>query len=94
MADGALDGGQRALVGDAEPPHRVNFVAKELDTDRVVVGGREDIDDAATDSKFAAVRDHVNACVGRVGQCLDERGEGDLLPHFHPHRHQLAQASH
>ena len=84
--------GQRALVGDGEPAHLVHLVAKELDPDGVVLGGREDVQHAAADGEFAAAGHHVHPGVGGVGEALDDTAEGGLLADLQGHRHQFAEA--
>ncbi|GAA1425658.1 hypothetical protein GCM10009640_24770 [Agrococcus citreus] len=69
--------GLRALVGDVEPPHLLDLVAEQLDAHRIVVGGREDVDDAAAHRELAAARDHVDARVGEVDEPPRQRREVD-----------------
>ena len=45
---------QAALVGDGEPADLLDVVAPELDPQRVVLGGREDVEDAAAHRELAA----------------------------------------
>ena len=58
---GDLEG---ALVGDLEPAHLLDRVAPELDADRVLLGRREDVEDAAAHGELAAPLDEVGAGVG------------------------------
>ena len=84
--------GEGALVGDGEPAHRVHLVAEEVDADGVVVGGREDIQDAAAHGELAAVGDHVHPGVGGVGERLDDGVERAFITHRQGDRLQVAQA--
>jgi hypothetical protein len=58
----------RALVGDGEGADLLDLVAPELDAGGVLVGGREDVEDAAAHRELAALGDQVDAGVGHVGQ--------------------------
>ena len=78
---------ERALVGDGEGADLLDVVAPELDAQRVLLGGREDVDDAAAHGELAALLDQVDARVRRVGEasyevverCGVTRGELDRL---------------
>ena len=59
---------ERALVGDREPADLVDLVAPELDAERVLLGRREHVDDAAAHRELTAALDQVDARVGRRGQ--------------------------
>ena len=61
-----------ALVGDREAADLLDVVAPELHPDRVLLGGREDVDDAATDRELAALLDEVDPGVRRVGETLHD----------------------
>ena len=61
-----------ALVGDREAADLLDVVAPELHPQRVLLGGREDVDDAAADRELAAPLDQVDAGVRRVGQPLHD----------------------
>ncbi len=67
-----------ALVGDREGADLLDVVAPELHPQRVLLGRREDVDDAAADRELAALLDQVDAGVRRVGQpaydVLERRG--------------------
>ena len=63
---------ERALVGDRERADLLDVVAPELHPQRVLLGGREDVDDAAADGELAAPLDHVDAGVRRVGQAAHD----------------------
>ena len=71
--------GQRALVGDGELADLGDLVAVELDAQRVVGRGREDVHDAAAHGDVAAAGDHVLAGVGELGQAGHEFGRVDLV---------------
>ena len=66
---------ERALVGDAEVADLLDLVAPELDAQRVVLGGREDIEDAAPDGEVAALLDQLGAGVAGVDQVGDDVGQ-------------------
>ncbi len=94
-----VDLGDRALVGDGEHPHLGHLVAPELDADRMLGGGREDVEDAAANGELAALADHVDPGVGQVDQPRDDGvelglgadGERDRLDLGQIGRHRLQQ---
>ena len=55
---------QGALVGDLEVADLLDVVAPELDPQRVLLGRREDVEDAAADGELAALLDQVDPGVG------------------------------
>jgi hypothetical protein len=57
-----------ALVRDREGTDLLDLVAPELHPGRMLVGGREDVQDAATDRELAALGDQVHPCVRHVGK--------------------------
>ena len=63
-----LDLVEGALVGDREAADLLDVVAPELHAQRVLLGRREDVDDAAADRELAALLDQVDPGVRRVGQ--------------------------
>ena len=60
-----LDLLEGALVGDRERADLLDVVAPELHPQRVLLGRREDVDDAAADRELAALLDQVDAGVRR-----------------------------
>ena len=70
---------ERALVGDREVADLLDLVAPELHPQRVLLGGREDVDDAAADRELAALLDQVDPGVRRVGEPSDDVVEVDLV---------------
>ena len=70
-----LDRGQRALVGDGEAADLLDLVAPELHPQRVLLGRREDVEDAAADGELAPLGDQVGPGVGDVGQPPHHRVE-------------------
>ena len=66
---GDLEG---ALVGDLEPADLLDRVAPELQAQRVLLGGREDVEDAAAHGELAAALDEVGAGVGGRREGLDD----------------------
>ena len=73
---GRLEG---ALVGDREGPDLLDLVAPELHPQRVLLGRREDVDDAAADGELAALLDQVDPGVRRAGQPAYDVVELDLV---------------
>ena len=63
-----VDGVERALVGHGEAADLLDVVAPELDSQRMLLGGREDVDDAAAHRELTAPLDQVDAHVGGRGQ--------------------------
>ena len=62
----------RPLVGHVEPGQPVDLVAPQVDPDRLVGGGREDVDDAAPHGQLAAVLDDRLAPVAHGHQPADQ----------------------
>ena len=77
-AHSRLDRLEGALVGDREGADLLDVVAPELHAQRVLLGRREDVDDAAADGELAALLDQVDPGVRRVRQpahdVLERRG--------------------
>jgi hypothetical protein len=67
----ALGRADAALVGDLEVADLFDRVAEELDPERMLLGGREHVHDAAAHGDLAAAADHVGP---RVAD-LDQPGE-------------------
>ena len=82
---------ERALVGDLEPADLLDGVAPELQPQRVLLGGREDVEDAATHGELAAALDEVGAGVGGRREVLDDPLEGGLVAGLERDRAQVAQ---
>ena len=61
-----------ALVGDGEGADLLDLVAPELHPRRVLVGRREDVEDAAAHGELAALGDQVDPGVRDVGQPADD----------------------
>ena len=79
---GAQSRGDRlegALVGDRERPDLLDLVAPELHPQRVLLGGREDVDDAAADRELAALLHEVDPGVRRAGEPSHDVVELDLV---------------
>ncbi len=84
-----LDG---ALVGDGEGADVLHVVAPELDAHRVLIGRREDVEQATADGELASLGDQVDARVGEVGEPVGDlvqigRAAGPQL-----HRFEVAEA--
>ncbi len=62
---------QGPLVGDLEVADLLDVVAPELDPERVLLGRREDVEDAAADRELAALLDEFDAGVRGRGERLD-----------------------
>ena len=54
---------ERALREGREPAQRLDLVVEQVDADRALLGGREDVEQAAADGELAAVLDLVDALV-------------------------------
>ena len=65
-------GPQAALVGDPELADLLHLVAEELDPERVFLGGREHVHDAAADGQFATALHHVGPRIADVDQAGDQ----------------------
>ena len=87
-----VGGRQGALVGDREGADLRNLITPELHPQRMVSGGRKDIDDPATHGKLAAAINHVDPGVGQIGQPSEHAFEVVQLPDLQPHRRDLAEA--
>ena len=86
-----LDRVDGSLVGDGERAHVGDLVAEELDPDRVVVGRREDVQNAAADGDLAALLDHLDAGVGQHDEPVDKLAEVGPVPHSQLDGRQLAE---
>ena len=89
-----LDRLQGALVGDREAADLLDVVAPELHPHRVLLRGREDVDDAAADRELAALLDQVDARVRRVGEPLHDVLERRAVAGGELDRRQVAEAGH
>lgn len=81
-----------ALVGDGEGADLLDVVAPELHTERVLLGGREDVDDATAHRELSAPLDHVDAGVRRLGQAADHVLHGPGLARRQLDRLDVGQA--
>ena len=63
---------QGALVGDLEVADLLDRVAPELDPQRVLLGRREDVEDAAADRELAALLDQLDPGVAGGDQPVDD----------------------
>ena len=63
-----LHGLEGALVGHGERPDLLDVVAPELHPEGMLLGRREDVDDATADRELPAPLDHVDARVRRLGE--------------------------
>ena len=74
----ALGDLEAALVGDREPPHLLDLVAPELHPQRVVLDGREHVEDPAAHGELPAALDHVHP--GVRGGCEAVGEDGQVRP--------------
>ena len=82
---------ERALVGDLEPADLLDGVAPELQAQRVLLGGREDVEDAAAHGELAAALDEVGAGVGGRRQGLDDLLERHVVAGLERDRLQVTE---
>jgi hypothetical protein len=85
---------RRPLVGHGEVADLLDGVAEEVDPDRVLLGGREDVHDPAADGELAPPLDHVHPDVRRPDQRLGQLFEIDVLAHHQAHGGHVAQPLH
>ncbi|MGX1120063.1 hypothetical protein RKD37_005426 [Streptomyces ambofaciens] len=83
---------QGALVGDLEVADLLDVVAPELDPERMLLGRREDVQDAAAHGELAPLLHQLDPCVRRCRQRLDDLLQVGALPGAQGHRLQIAQA--
>ena len=83
---------QGALVGDLEVADLLDVVAPELHPQRVLLGGREDVQDAAAHGELAALLDQLHAGVRGGRERLDDLVQVGGLPGAQRHRLQVAEA--
>lgn len=94
--------GQRTLVGHRERADLADLVAPELDADRMLRSGPEQVEDAAADRELAALLDHVHARVRQLDQPFEQVLEALLLAddqvdrreRAEPGGHRLDEAAH
>ena len=84
---------QAALVGHLEVADLLDGVAPELDPHRMLLSGREDIEDAAPDSQLAAMFHGLGPRVADLDQPGDHVVEVSGVTGPEPDRLQLAQAA-
>ncbi len=85
---GDLEG---ALVGDLEVAHLLNGVAPELHAQRVFLGRRKHIENAAANSEVAALLDQVGTGIGGVGERLDRSVQLDLVARLELDRNEVTE---
>ena len=83
-----------ALVGDLEVADLLDRVAEELDPQRVFLGGREHVDDAAADGDLAAAADQVDPGVADLDQPGEQVVEFARLADLQRDRLEVAEAGH
>ena len=83
----------RALVGDGERADLVDLVAPELHPDRVLLGRREDVDQAAPDGELAALLDQVDPRVRRVRESPGHVVELRLVAEHELHRLEVPESA-
>ena len=67
-------------VDGVVPSQRLDRVADELETDRLVFAGREDVEDAAADGELAVLVGGIFPRESGVDEQLGQVGRGDVLP--------------
>ncbi len=82
------------LVGGLEVADLLDRVAPELHPQRVLLGGREDVQDAAAHADLAALLHRVDPAVPGPDQPADHVVEVGVLAAPQPYRLQVAQARH
>ena len=90
----ALGRADAALVGDLEVTDLLDRVAEELDPQRVFLGGREHVDDAAPHRDLAAAPDHVGPGVADLDQPGEQVVEFVRLADLQRDRLEVAEAGH
>ncbi|GGX22469.1 hypothetical protein GCM10010353_41930 [Streptomyces chryseus] len=80
------------LVGDLEVPDLLDVVAPELHAQRVLLGRREDVEDAAAHRELAALLDQFHAGVRRCRQRRRDLPQVRAPPGPQRHRLQVPQA--
>lgn len=83
---------QGALVGDLEVADLLDVVAPELHPERVLLGGREDVEDAAADRELATLLDQFDPGVGGCGERFDDGAEVGALAGAQRDRFQVSEA--
>lgn len=82
---------QGPLVGNLEVADLLDIVAPELDAERVLLGGREDVQDAAADGELAALLDQFDAGVRGGREPVDDLAEIGALPRAQADGDQVAE---
>ena len=90
----ALGRADAALVGDLEVADLLDLLAEELDPQRVFLGGREHVDDAAPHGDLAAAPDHVDPGVADLDQPGEQVVEFVHLADLQRDRLEVAEAGH
>ena len=86
---------ERALVGHLEVADLLDLVTPELHAQRVFLGGREDVQDAAAHGEVAALLDELGAGVTGSDEVGDDVGQFQArIARVQFDRHQLAQPRH
>jgi hypothetical protein len=80
------------LVRHGEEADLLDRVAEEVDPDRVLLGRREHVDDAAADRELASAFDEVDAVVGRAHERVGQLVEVEVLADHEPDGLELTQA--
>jgi hypothetical protein len=88
-----VDGLEAPLVGDAELADLLDLVAPELHPQWVLLGGREDVDDAAAHRHVTAALHQVGARVADLDQAGDHFVESGRLAWPQRHRRDVAEAA-
>ena len=86
-----VDGLQAPLVGHPELADLLHLVAEELDPQRVLLGGREHVDDAAAHRHLTSALHQVGAHVADLDQAGDHLIEAEGLAWPQRHRRDVAE---
>ena len=81
-----------SLVGDREAADLLDRVAPELQAERMLLGRRKHVEDAAAHRHLATSFDQIHAFVAEERQSLDQRGQIGGTPRAQPHRLDVADA--
>ena len=90
----ALGGADAALVGDLEVADLLDRVAEELDPERVLLGRREHVHDAAAHGDLAAAADQVGPRIADLDQPGEQVVELALLAGLQRDRLEVAEPGH
>ena len=85
---------QAALIGDLEVPDLFHSVAEEVDPQRMLLDGREDVEDATADRDVAALLDQIRARVTGLDKPGEQVIEVGLVARPQPDRLDFTEPGH